>query len=164
MAARLVRRLILAAVLGVIVAAGLVWSANLPATLEALRRFQWALVPLVVAATLANYGLRFVKWDFYLRCLAVPLPRRQSLQVFLAGFTMAITPGKVGEVLKAVLVRDLVGTELSRTASVVMAERLTDVAGVLALGALGGTALPAGPALLGGIAVALVGWGVALPA
>jgi len=151
-ASPLVRRLVLAAALGAVVAAGLAWSANLPATLEALRRFQWALLPLVVAATFANYGLRFVKWDFYLRCLAVPLPRRQSLQVFLAGFTMAITPGKVGEVLKAVLVRDLVGTELSRTASVVMAERLTDVAGLLLLSALGATALPRGGLLLGIVA------------
>jgi len=154
-APRLARRLVLAAALGAVVAAGLAWSANLPATLEALGRFQWTLVPLVVAATFANYGLRFVKWDFYLHRLAVPLPRRQSLQVFLAGFTMAITPGKVGEVLKAVLVRDLVGTELSRTASVVMAERLTDVAGLLILSALGATALPRGGLLLGAVAALL---------
>ena len=64
---------------------------------------------------------------------------------------MAISPGKLGEVLKAVLVRGLVGTHVSRTASVVMAERLTDVAGLVVLGALGVTALPRGPALLSGI-------------
>ncbi len=154
-APRLVRRLVLAAALAAVVAAGLAWSANLPATLEALGRFQWSLGPVVVGATLANYGLRFVKWDFYLRCVGVPLPRRQSLLVFLAGFTMSITPGKVGELLKAFLVRDLVGTELSRTASVVMAERLTDVAGLLILSALGATALPHGGLLLGTVAVLL---------
>jgi uncharacterized protein (TIRG00374 family) len=37
-----------------------------------------------------------------------------------------------------------------------MAERLTDVAGLVLLGALGVTALPHGPVLLGGIALALV--------
>ena len=66
-----------------------------------------------------------------LRCLDIALPGTLSLRVFVAGFTMAISPGKLGEVLKAVLVRDLVGTPVTQTASVVMAERLTDVAGLV---------------------------------
>ena len=152
---RFVRRLMVAAALGGAVAVALALSANLPATLDALGRFRWSLGPVVIGATLVNYALRFLKWDFYLRRLAVPLSRRQSLLVFLAGFTMSITPGKVGEVLKAFLVRDLVGTELSRTASVVMAERLTDVAGLVILSALGATALPHGGVLLGTMAVVL---------
>src|SRR3990172_10506509 len=123
---RFVRRLVVAAALGGAVTVALALSASLPATLDALGRFQWSLGPVVVGATLVNYALRFLKWNFYLRRLAVPLSRRQSLLVFLAGFTMSITPGEVGEGLEAFLVRDLVGTHLSRTASVVMAERLTD--------------------------------------
>ncbi len=154
-APRLVRRLLLATVLGGAVAVGLALSASLPATVEALGRFRWSLVPVVVGATLANYGLRYLKWDFYLRRLAVPLPRGQSLLVFLAGLTMSVTPGKLGELLKAFLVRDLVGTEISRTASVVMAERLTDVAGLLILSAVGLTALPHGGTLLLAVAVLL---------
>jgi uncharacterized protein (TIRG00374 family) len=149
---RLVRRLVLAAALGGAVSAALAIGASLPATLAALARFRWGWVPVLIAATLVNYALRFLKWDYYLRRLAVPLGRRQSVLVFLAGFTMAITPGKVGELLKAFLVRDLVGTELSRTASVVMAERLTDVAGLLLLAALGATVLPYGGLLLGTVA------------
>jgi len=145
-----------ATALGAAVAVGLVLAANLAATLEALARFPWRLVPLVVAAVLANYALRFLKWHFYLWRLSIPLAWRPSALVFLAGFTMSITPGKLGELLKAVLVRDLAGTEVSRTASVVMAERLTDVAGLLILSALGATALPHGPLLLGSVAVLLI--------
>ena len=153
---RLVRRLIVATLLGGLVTVALAVGANLAATLEALTRFRWTLGPLVVGATLVNYALRFLKWDFYLRRLAVPISRRQSGLVFLAGFTMAVTPGKVGELLKAFLVRDLVGTELSRTASVVMAERLTDVAGLVILSGLGVTALPHGTAALAAMSVLLV--------
>ncbi len=154
-APRLARHLVLAAGLGAAVALILAVAANLRATLEALATFQWRLAPVVLAATLANYALRFVKWELYLRRLGIPLGRRQSLLVFVAGFTMSITPGKLGELLKAFLVRDLVGTELGRTASVVMAERLTDVAGVLLLSALGATVLPHGGLFLGIVAVGL---------
>jgi uncharacterized membrane protein YbhN (UPF0104 family) len=146
---RLLRSLLVAVALGGLVALALAATASIPATLEALARFRWSLFPGVVLAVVANWALRFGKWHFYLRCLAVPLPWRPSLLVFLAGFTMAISPGKLGEVLKAVLVRDLVGTEAGRTASAVMAERLTDVAGLLVLSALGATALPRGPLFLG---------------
>ena len=155
-APRLLRSLLIAIALGAAVALGLAATANLSATLGALAHFRWSLGPLVVLAVVANWILRFTKWHFYLRCLDIPLPWRSSLRVFLAGFTMAISPGKLGEMLKAVLVRDAVGTPASRTASVVMAERLTDVAALIALGALGVTALPHGPALLGGMALALV--------
>ncbi|HEV8674806.1 MAG TPA: lysylphosphatidylglycerol synthase transmembrane domain-containing protein [Methylomirabilota bacterium] len=154
-ASRLVRRLLIVGGGGAVVAASLAIVADLPATLDALGRFQWRLLTLVIAATLLNYALRFLKWHFYLRRLTVPLPVRQSLLVFLAGFTMAITPGKVGELLKAFLVRDLVGTALSRTASVVVAERLTDVAGLLVLSALGATALPHGGLVLATVAALL---------
>ncbi len=154
---RLIRRLLVVTGLGAAVMLGLGLAANLPATLDAVARFPWPLVPVVVGATLVNYALRFVKWDFYLRRLGVPLPRRQSLLVFLAGFTMSVTPGKIGEVLKAVLVRGLVGTELSRTASAVMAERLTDVAGLLLLSGIGATALPGGAVLLAAVAGVLAG-------
>jgi uncharacterized protein (TIRG00374 family) len=161
-APRLFRSLLIAIALGAAVALGLAATADLAATLDALARFRWRLGPLIVLAVLANWALRFAKWHFYLRCLDVRLAWGPSLRVFLAGFTMAISPGKLGEVLKAVLVRDLVGTPVSLTASVVMAERLTDVAGLVALGALGVTALPRGPLLLGGIALVLLGALVAL--
>jgi uncharacterized membrane protein YbhN (UPF0104 family) len=152
---RLLRSLLVAVALGIAVALILAATASVPATLSALAGFRWQLGPAVLAAVLANWVLRFAKWHYYLRRLAIPLPARPSLLVFVSGFTMSISPGKLGEVLKAVLVRALVGTEVSRTASVVLAERLTDVAGLLVLSALGATALPHGPWLVGGLATAL---------
>ncbi len=149
---RLTRSLLVAVALGVLVAVGLAATASIPATLEALARFRWGLAPIVLGAVLANYALRFAKWHYYLHALAIPLPWRPSLRVFVAGLTMSISPGKVGEVLKAVLVRELVGTDVSRTAAVVMAERLTDVAALLVLSALGASALPHGPLLVGVLA------------
>jgi uncharacterized membrane protein YbhN (UPF0104 family) len=151
-APRLVRQIVVAAALGAAVTVGLTLAASLPATLAALAGFRWGLLPLVLAAVLVNWALRFAKWHYYLGRLAIPLPWGTSALVFLSGFTMAITPAKVGEVLKALLVRDRVGTEVGRTASVVMAERLTDVVALLLLSALGLTALPQGRWLLAAVA------------
>jgi glycosyltransferase 2 family protein len=130
---------------------------------RALEDFNWWLLPLVLALSLGNYALRFVKWQYYLRLLGVTsLPRRDSLLIFVAGFTMAMTPGKVGELLKAYLVRVRTGTPLARTAPIIAAERVTDGCAMLGLAIVGLTTYRHGwpvllaSALLAAGAVALV--------
>ena len=48
---------------------------------------------------------------------------RDSLQVFLAGFALTVTPGKLGEAVKAVLLRASHRIPMARTAPIVIAER-----------------------------------------
>jgi uncharacterized protein (TIRG00374 family) len=86
---------------------------------------------------LGNYALRFCKWELYLRRLGIRVPFGDSLQIFLSGFSLTMTPGKVGEVLKAYLLRETRGVPMARTAPTVVAERLTDLIALLAL-AIGG--------------------------
>jgi uncharacterized protein (TIRG00374 family) len=50
---------------------------------------------------------------------------------------MVVTPGKVGEWLKCYLLRELHGTPFSRSAPIVIAERLTDSLGLVVLGLAG---------------------------
>ena len=99
---------------------------------------------LLVALALAciNYGLRFVRWAYYLRVLEVRVPFRVSGLVFLSGLAMAITPGKVGELLKSYLLRDRAGVPVSTSAPVVLMERLTDVVSVVLVGLAGLALLP----------------------
>lgn len=138
--ARIRTKILLSLAFGVVVIAGISFYADLPHLLQALRLFPWVLLPAILGLTLVNYALRFVKWDYYLRCLDLGVPRRVSLKIFIAGLSMAITPGKVGELLKSYLLKRYNGTPISRTAPVIMAERLTDGLAMLFL-AVGGLAL-----------------------
>jgi uncharacterized protein (TIRG00374 family) len=61
-----------------------------------------------------------------------------SLGIFFAGFSMAVTPGKVGEFLKAYLLRRVTRVPVATTAPIILVERLTDGMAMLALA---GTAL-----------------------
>jgi uncharacterized protein (TIRG00374 family) len=125
---------------GLVVIAGISFYADVPRLVQALRVFPWVLLPAILGLTLLNYGLRFVKWDYYLHCLDLRVPLRVSLRIFVAGLSMAITPGKVGELLKSYLLKRYNGAPISRTAPVIMAERLTDGLAMLLLAA-GGLAL-----------------------
>lgn len=110
-----------------------------------------------------NYLFRFAKWQYYLRLLGVPTwPHRpaavdaaagstppstpvstphlgllDSLLVFLAGFSLTVTPGKVGEVIRSYLLRETHRLEMARTAPIVLADRLTDLISLLLLALVG---------------------------
>src|SRR5438128_4201664 len=106
--------------------------------LAVLRRFEWWLLPIIRLFTLFNYVLRFFKWDVYLRLIgATGVAKKDSLMIFLSGMAMAMTPGKVGEVLKSYLLKQVRGTPIAASAPVVLAERLTDGVAMLILASVG---------------------------
>jgi len=95
-----------------------------------------------LALSLVNYGLRFVRWQQYLRGMGHPVPWRPSLRIYLAGFALTTTPGKAGEALRSVLLkRWRVPYPMSLAALV--SERLSDVTAILLLTLFGLAAFPA---------------------
>ncbi len=99
--------------------------------------FTWAYVPAILALTTFNYLLRGVKWLYYLRLIGIPVARGDGAAIFACGLSMAMTPGKVGELLKAWLLRARAGTPMAVSAPVILAERLTDGVAMLILASAG---------------------------
>lgn len=140
----------LTAVLTVGVFAGLFALGDTSRVATALDAIELWRLGAVLALVSVSYGVRFCKWEYYLRRIGVRIPLTTSLVVFVSGLMMTVTPGKAGEVWKAWFVRDLEDVPVSRTASVVGAERVTDLL------ALSGFAL-LGLVLLGRSSLAVVG-------
>jgi uncharacterized protein (TIRG00374 family) len=158
---KLLPRMALGLVLGLVVIGGLAVLGDPRQVAGALARFYWPYVPLILALTLFNYALRFVKWHFYVRQIgARDLAWRDSLRIFVAGFPLALSPGKLAEPLKAVWLNRYTGVPVARAIPVVAAERISDGLAVLLLSTFGVVAYPQyWPAFLGVLAVLL---GVAL--
>jgi uncharacterized protein (TIRG00374 family) len=87
--------------------------------------------------SLVNYGLRFWRWEVYLRVLDARIPLRESLGLYFATYVMVITPGKIGEIFKAGILREKFGISLARGLPIVLAERIYDFLAVLVLAAVG---------------------------
>ena len=137
------RKLIPGLLLGFVVLLLVVFIGDARQVSAAVLAFRWELFPLVLLLTLFNYTLRFVKWHFYLRQIGVhQIAWTESLKLFLGGFPLAVTPGKVGEVLKAVWVNQRSGLPVPKGVSVVVAERISDGLGALLLSTLGVIAYP----------------------
>jgi uncharacterized protein (TIRG00374 family) len=142
---RLKRNLILALALGVAVYLVLAIFSGFENLRAALDGFNYALVPAILGLVFLSYVGRFFRWLYYLRVLKVSVPLGINVAIFAAGLSMTISPGKLGEVLKSVFVRQAAGAPVARTAPAVVAERATDGTGMVAWGFLGAFALGLGP-------------------
>ncbi len=102
--------------------------------------------------------MRFLRWELYLRMLDIRVPTRTSGAIFLAGLSMSITPGKVGEFLKSYLLKEAAGVPMARSAPVVFVERVTDLLSLVLLASAGvasyGGAQAVPVLLVAGIAIA----------
>lgn len=140
---KLRRRLLTGLALGFVVIVALLFVADLQQLRDQLDSFPALLVPGIVIATLFNYALRFVKWHYYLRLVGVQdLSHLESARIFVSGFPLAVTPGKVGEAMKAVWLRNATGIPVARGVPVVLAERVSDGLAMLVLSAAGILAFP----------------------
>jgi uncharacterized protein (TIRG00374 family) len=139
----IVKRLVPGLVLGFIVLIGLALMGDLREVSQSLLRFRWEYFLVAIGFTLVNYALRFVKWHFYLGQIGIRnLSWRQSLRLFVAGFPLAVTPGKIGEALKGVWLNRMCKIPIGRGVSVVLAERISDGLAVMILSTLGVIAYP----------------------
>ena len=139
----ILRRLIPGVVLGFVVLVGLALLGDLREVGRLISNFRWEFFLIAMGFTLLNYGLRFLKWHFYLKQIGVNrLGVGPSMRLFVGGFPLAVTPGKLGEVIKAVWLMRLTGVPVARGVSVVLAERISDGLAVLALSVLGVVSYP----------------------
>jgi len=142
------KNLILALAFGVAVYLVFALLSGLDYLLNALSGFHWSLLALTFGLIATSYAIRFARWSYYLGLLKVSLPLQMNVTIFAAGLSMTISPGKFGEVLKSVFIRQVNGTPIARSAPAVVAERVTDATSLLAWGFIGALALGSWPWLL----------------
>ena len=104
---------------------------------SAFAEFNWMLLPILLLLSFLNYSTRFIKWDYYLAVINVKINKFDSLSIFMSGLIMSITPGKIGELLKSYLVKEVTNVPVSRTAPVIFAERITDFLSLLLIAIIG---------------------------
>ena len=144
--------LISLAVAGVLYLAFTIY-ADFDQVLKAFEKFNWLLFPLLLLLSLLNYFVRFFKWDYYLSLIKVKVTKIDSLSIFMSGLVMSITPGKMGELLKSYLVKELNQTPVSKTLPVIFAERVTDFISLLFLALIGAYVYNYGREIVLGVSV-----------
>ena len=138
------RGLITFVVLAIAVFAGLALYGDLPELLNQVSSFPVGYWFIVLGLAGANYLFRLVRWHYYLRVLGIKIGVPASAVIFMSGLSMAISPGRVGELAKSYYLKAKLDVPVARAATAVVAERVTDLVSVLLLSVWGLTLVPYG--------------------
>lgn len=112
---------------------GLLLFTNTQELFTQLLNYPWLLLVPVILLKFSAWFLRFWRWQYYLHVIdaADKISLFDSAILFVSGFAMAVSPGKIAEVLKAVILKVKTGVPIPRSAPVVFAERVVDGVAVL---------------------------------
>jgi uncharacterized protein (TIRG00374 family) len=125
----------------------------------AIRHTGIAGIGIALTLSLVNYGLRFSRWHMYLGAMGQRVPPWTSLRIYLAGFALTTTPGKVGELLRSALLVQW-AVPLKKSIAAFFSERLSDLLAIVLLALLGLAYHPRGMSWMAvgaaGLAAALV--------
>jgi uncharacterized protein (TIRG00374 family) len=127
--------------------------ANFNNVIFAFASFNWFLIPLLLLLSLTNYCIRFLKWDYYLKVVDVKIKTIDSFSIFMSGLIMSVTPGKMGELLKSYLVKEVTKTPISKTFPIVFAERITDFVSLIFIALLGAYVFNFGRGIVIGVGI-----------
>lgn len=143
------QRVILSLAFAALVYLALTLYADAPKLGQAFLQWDWRWLPLALGVTFVNYLVRFGRWHYYLHVVKITVPLWPSFLIFFAGFSLTMVPGKLGDLVKSFLLKSHYATPVSYSASVVVAERLTDTLAMVFLAAIGLSVYPLGlPAIL----------------
>ncbi len=133
--------------IGLIIFAVILWRTDLQAVNAALQAAGWlpwlynlALLALVVL-------FKSLRWQCLLRPLCRQPLRRAALDFGAAGYLAMVTPGRVGDLLRAQFVREDTGVPASAALGSVVLDRIFDLGLLAVIGTWGITTIALGPRL-----------------
>jgi uncharacterized protein (TIRG00374 family) len=102
-----------------------------------LMRVNPIVVIIAMLLSFTNYIFRFFKWHLFTRSLELEIPIKENFMIFIAGLSLAITPAKAGEAIRAFLLQRSSSTDLSKGLASTLSERLIDLIAVTILALIG---------------------------
>jgi len=123
-------RLVMGGLLALVVVGllGLATATGWDATLAQLAKLSLAALGFLLLLSLANYGMRAVRWHAFAVQLGLDTSLGTNARHYLGGFAMTVTPGRVGELIRMRWLRCETGWSFERTAPLALVDRAADLA------------------------------------
>ena len=77
--------------------------------------------------------LRIIRWHIYMKKLDTRIPFKKNVLYYLSGYSMLLSPGRVGEIIRSPYIKRDYGIPISKTASLIFVERFYDFLSVISI-------------------------------
>jgi uncharacterized protein (TIRG00374 family) len=116
-----------------------------------LQSFDLPLLAPAIGFAVTSFALRILRWHFFLGATGAHPSILTSARTQFVGFSLTMTPGKVGEAYKCYLIERRTGVPTARTVPIVVVEKLMDA---IAFSGLALLAAAVAPQLAGSVGTA----------
>ena len=93
---------------------------------EKIGDFDPQYLPIIIPLIPLTWGVLFLRWNLLLKNSDIDIPLKDNFMIFISGFALGVTPGKVGELIKSQLLKNKFNISRSKTAPLVIVERFYD--------------------------------------
>ena len=110
---------------------------DLGAVYAQLNKMDISYLPIILLLIPLCWIVLFTRWNLLLKNSNIHVPVKDNLKIYLSGFALSITPGKVGELIKSQLLKNKFGIPREKTAPIVLVEQLYNIIGIIGVSILG---------------------------
>ena len=94
-------------------------------------------LPYILLLAPLSWFIVFFRWHILLKNSQIIISKKENFKIYMTGFAMSATPGKVGELIKAQLLHTKYGTPRKKTVAIILAEQFYNLVGILFISLLG---------------------------
>lgn len=98
---------------------------------DKLHNFKTDFLPIILLLTPLSWLVLFVRWKLLLKKSNIILPNNKNFELYLSGFALSVTPGKIGELLKSQIYKEILGVPRRITIPLIIIERLYNLVGLV---------------------------------
>mgnify|MGYP001808286063 CR=1 FL=1 len=104
---------------------------------EKIFDFKTDYLPIILLLAPLSWVIVFLRWHLLLKNSNIIIPKKENFKIYMAGFAMSVTPGKVGELIKSQFLKSKYGVSRKNTLPIIISEYFYHMVGVLVVSILG---------------------------
>jgi len=104
---------------------------------DKLSNFKTDFLPIILLLTPCGWLVLFLRWNLLLKKSNISLPFGKNFQIYLTGFALGVTPGKIGELIKSQLYKEKFQIPRKTTIPIILVERIYNLIGLVIISFLG---------------------------
>ena len=131
------KKIFLSLIISIIIYATFLILSDFNKLTDKINDFKIEYLPLILILVPLGWLALYARWVFILKNLNYSLPHKQNFKIFLSGFALSVTPGKIGELLKCQLLKNSFDIPKKITAPVILVERLYNAIGIVIISIFG---------------------------
>lgn len=93
--------------------------------------FDFSFLPIILTLIFLSWLMLFFRWMILLKNSGIDIPLKDNFLIYFAGFALSVSPGKSGELLKSVLLKNKFNIKRTTSVSIIFIERFYDVIGAV---------------------------------